>query len=89
MVPIVLPDKPTPPNPFSNLKFIDFKAVPGSRRELDVLVKNLGSETSYQLELHLSIMGPPTPPSPTGSVLETASANSTNIPSEGATWARV
>lgn len=88
LAPIALPDKPTPPNPFSNLKFIDFKAVPGSRRELDVLVKNVGSETSYQLELRLSIMGPPTPLSPTGSVLETASANSTNIPSEGATWVR-
>lgn len=88
MAPVALPDKLTPPNPFSSLKFIDFKAVPGSRRELDMRVENVGSETSYQLELRLSIMGPPTPRSPLGSVLETATANSTNIASGASTWVR-
>jgi hypothetical protein len=75
-------------SPFSNLKFAAFKAVPGSRNQLDVLVKNQGSETSFQLELRLSIMGPPTPVSPTGSVAESVSANSTAIPSGGSTWVR-
>lgn len=88
MAPIALPDKLTPPNPFTNLQFNDFKAVPGSRNELDVLVKNVGSETSHQVELRLTIMGSPTPSSPLGSVLDFALANSTNIPSGGTTWVR-
>lgn len=76
------------PSPFSNLKFIDFKAVPGSKNQLDMLVKNQGSETSYQLELRLSILGAPKPGSPTGSVVESVSANSTAIPPGGSTWVR-
>ncbi len=76
------------PSPFSNLKFVDFKAIPGSQRQLDVLVKNQGAQQSLQLELRLSIIGQPTPASPTGSVLESASANSTAIPPGGSTWVR-
>lgn len=76
------------PSPFSNLKFIDFKGVPGSKRQLDVLVKNQGSETSLQLELRLTVVGPPTPASPLGTASETVSANSTAIPAGGQTWVR-
>lgn len=76
------------PSPFNNLKFVDFKAIPGSTRELDVLVKNQSPQTSLQLELRLAIMGPPTPASPTGNVLESVSANSTAIPPGGSTWVR-
>lgn len=86
--PLVPAWKEGDPSPFSNLKFVDFKAIPGSTRELDVLVKNQGAETSLQLELRLSIMGPPTPASPTGSVLESVSANSTAIPPGASTWVR-
>lgn len=76
------------PSPFTDLKFVDFKGVPGSERQLDVLVRNQGAETSLQLELRLEIMGAPTPDSPTGSVLETVRANSTAIPAGGQTWIR-
>lgn len=86
--PLVPTWKEGDPSPFSNLKFVDFKAIPGSSRELDVLVKNQGTQTSLQLELRLSIMGPPTPLSPTGSVVESVSANSTAIPSGASTWIR-
>lgn len=75
-------------SPYSNLKFVDFKAVPGSKRQLDVLVKNQGAEKSLQLELRLTIMGPPSPVSPLGTASETASANSTAIPPGGETWVR-
>lgn len=80
--------KPGDPSPFTDLKFMGFKAVPGSGRQLDVLVRNQGAETSLQLELRLQIMGAPTPASPAGSVLETVSANSTAIASGGQTWIR-
>ena len=76
------------PSPYSNLKFVDFKAIAGSTHELDVLVKNQGAETSLQLELRLSIVGAPTAASPTGSVVESVSANSTAIPPGGSTWVR-
>lgn len=51
-------------------------------------MKNQGSETSFQLELRLNIIGPPTPRSPLGSVLESVSANSTAIPTGGSVWVR-
>lgn len=75
-------------SPFSNLKFMDFRAVAGSKRDIEVLVKNQGSETSLQLELRLNIIGPPTPRSPLGSVLESVSVNSTAIPTGGSVWVR-
>lgn len=40
--PLVPAWKEGDPSPFSNLKFVDFKAIPGSTRELDVLVKKPG-----------------------------------------------
>ena len=76
------------PSPFSNLKFIDFKAVPGSKRQLDVLVKNQGTEPSLQLELRLTVMGPPSAASPLGTAAETVSVNSTAIPPGSQTWVR-
>lgn len=76
------------PSPFSNLKFIDFKAVPGRKRQLDVLVKNQGTEQSLQLELRLTVMGPPSPASPLGTAAEIVSVNSTAIPPGGQTWVR-
>lgn len=76
------------PSPFSNLKFMGFRAVAGSKRDIEVLVKNQGSETSFQLELRLNIMGPPTPRSPLGSALESVSVNSTAIPTGGSVWVR-
>ena len=75
-------------SPFSNLKFMDFRAIAGSKRDIEVLVKNQGSETSLQLELRLNIIGPPTPRSPLGSVLESVSVNSTAIPTGGSVWVR-
>lgn len=82
------PWKEGDPSPFSNLKFMNFRAIAGSKRDIEVLVKNQGSETSFQLELRLNIIGPPTPRSPLGSVLESVSANSTAIPTGGSVWVR-
>lgn len=75
-------------SPFSNLKFMDFRAIAGSKRDIEVMVKNQGSETSLQLELRLNIIGPPTPRSPLGSVLESVSVNSSAIPTGGSVWVR-
>ena len=79
----------SPINPYTDLKFIQFKPVSGSNKDLDVLVQNHGPEKSFNLAIRLQILGDPTPRSPTGSVLETINAPSTALEPGESTWVRL